>query len=173
MAVKLIAHTTVGAGGSADITLSSIPSTYDDLWLVASLRQSTTNVNGDVWLEFNSDTGSNYSSDFLNGTNNAVSATNQSSQTKMFIRDSNADSTTYPSTFTSFGIYIPRYSNSSYEKQIIIDKARPSTSASVFDVSIGAGLWRNTAAINAIKIIDERGTFVQYSSVSLYGITKF
>ena len=57
----LIASSTVGAGGASSIDFTSIPSTYTDLVIKASLR-SDRNTGSATYLTitFNNDTGSNY-----------------------------------------------------------------------------------------------------------------
>jgi hypothetical protein len=37
-------------------------------------------------------------------------------------------------------------------------------------VSLGSGLWMNTAAVTSIKLSPYSGTFVQYTQFALYGI---
>lgn len=57
-----IATVTVGSGGSSSVTFSSIPSTYTHLQIRGILRdQRATYGNSGPLVQFNSDTGSNYS----------------------------------------------------------------------------------------------------------------
>ena len=57
-----IATTTVGSGGIADVTFSSIPATYTHLQLRGIARTNRADSNQDaVVVRFNSDTGNNYS----------------------------------------------------------------------------------------------------------------
>jgi hypothetical protein len=37
---------------------------------------------------------------------------------------------------------------------------------------LSAALWSNSAAITSVKLIPNAGTFVQYSTATLYGINK-
>jgi len=48
-----IATVTVGAGGATSIDFTSIPSTYTDLQLFASLRDNTSATGKDYKIEFN------------------------------------------------------------------------------------------------------------------------
>jgi hypothetical protein len=61
-----------GTGSSATITFSSIPSTYKHLQIRASYRNTTSG--GGVAMEYNSDTGSNYTNHYLLGTGTAAQA---------------------------------------------------------------------------------------------------
>ena len=69
---------TVGAGGSASVTFSSIPATYKHLQIRGILRSSYSPSNTSMRLTFNSDTGNNYSSHFLMSTGSSVTAGNDS-----------------------------------------------------------------------------------------------
>lgn len=62
-----IETTTLGSA-AANITFSSIPSTYTDLVVVYTLKAET--ASADIYMRFNSDSGSNYSNTILwgNGT---------------------------------------------------------------------------------------------------------
>jgi hypothetical protein len=49
----LIASSTVGSGGAANVTLSSIPSTYTDLKILASTQDSRGAVYGEFTIGYN------------------------------------------------------------------------------------------------------------------------
>ena len=64
-----IASTTLGTA-AASYTFNSIPSTYTDLVLVANIQQVT---NGeDVAIQFNTDTGTNYSRIYVCGSGSSA-----------------------------------------------------------------------------------------------------
>ena len=70
-----IATVTVGAGGSASITFSSIPSTYKHLQIRLFGRTTAANVQSYAKLEFNSDTtGANYYSHYIQADGSTVAA---------------------------------------------------------------------------------------------------
>lgn len=171
MAITLISHTEVGSGGNATITLSSIPSTYDDLWLVCSIRNSDSGSNNyNLEVQFNSDTATNYSRTRLISRNgNTISTSRQQNGTFLDIGSLTPGNANWYATNT---VYIPNYKNTSYNKQFIWDGYSPYNGAGEF-LNVSAGLWRNTAAINSIKIVNSSATtFTQYSTFTLYGITK-
>ena len=58
--MTLIASNTVGSGGVASVTFSSIPATYTDLILKSSSRDTTTSVSAQINIQFNGDTAANY-----------------------------------------------------------------------------------------------------------------
>ncbi len=79
-----IATTTVGSGGTASVTFSSISQTYTHLqirWLMRSNRASGTNDG--LQVRFNSDTGSNYSNHLLYGDGSGAYAAAGANTTSM------------------------------------------------------------------------------------------
>lgn len=171
MAVTLIAHTEVGAGGASSIEFTSIPTTYDDLWLLVSARFSNTNVTfATLYYRFNSDSATNYSRTIVLNNGGTASSSRQTNQTEM--NGLAPSSTTTTSTFGSDSLYIPNYKNSTNHKQVIRDNIWENNSTTEYWVASIAHLWRNTAAVTSIQISNGFYNFVQYSTATLYGITK-
>jgi hypothetical protein len=157
-----IATVTVGAGGTSSIDFTSIPSTYTDLSIVCSLRGNQNANNAFTNIGFNSST-SNFSTRFLQG-NGSVTGTGAG------VRGIGYLSNTYftANSFDSTNVYIPNYAgstNKSFSADSVVENN--ATEAWTFFV---AGLWSNTAAITSIQITPNTGTFVQYSTATLYGI---
>lgn len=155
-----IATTTLGSA-AASYTFTSIPSTYTDLVLVCNWRNS---VGAGYWgqLQFNGDTGSNYSTTVLDG--NGTSATSY-----RYTNDSvgvRIGGTTTANNNPSI-VNIMNYSNTTTFKSQISRYSDASQAAQAF-----ASLWRSTAAITSIKIQIENGTanIVAGSTFTLYGI---
>jgi hypothetical protein len=70
-----IATTTVGAGGAASVTFSSIPSTYTHLQIRMMGKAVDTNIEQyNPRLRFNSDTGANYTVHYFRGYGTTVGA---------------------------------------------------------------------------------------------------
>ena len=145
-----IATTTVSVSTST-VTFSSIPSTYTDIIAIVTPTQG-----GDLWLQFNGDTATNYSSTWLYGS--TPGSTRATNQTNININwSSNAGN--------YLGIIqINNYSNSTTNKTCLIRNGMNGAS-----VDMGAGLWRSTAAINSISF---KGTnnYGVGSILTLYGI---
>lgn len=149
-----IATTTLGSAVST-VTLSSIPSTYTDLILVANLLGSTRT---DGHLQFNGDTGSNYSYTFLYAESSVVTG-RSSTQTDIYIGEVGTNSTNI--------IQVNNYSNTTTNKTLLARAGYPADG-----VAANVGLWRSTAAINAIRIFRNSGTFSIGSTFTLYGIAS-
>jgi hypothetical protein len=160
---ELIASSTVGGGGAADITFSSIPSTYTDLKLLISARYDVSAFNG-YYVAFNGST-LNFTGKYLLG--NGASAS--SASLARYLGTVNGSGTT-ANTFNNAELYIPNYTSSAYKSYSADNVAE--TNATTAYVNLVAGLWSNTAAINSIAITPTSGNFVQYSTAYLYGIKK-
>ena len=161
----LIASSTVGAGGAASITFSSIPSTYTDLLIKTSLRNSGGQNNAS--LTFNSDSGSNYSYKALQGSGSAVTSFGGTSQTQAYGLLEN-DSSYTANTFASTDFYIPNYAGSN-QKSTSSDSVQETNATAAYSFFL-AGLWTGTSAISNIVVNAVNGTFAQYSTAYLYGI---
>lgn len=163
-AYNLIATTTVGSGGAASIDFTSIPATYTDLQIVASVRTDESNTFAALYIKFNNNT-SSYSSRMLFG--NGVSAGSLTKSTTETV-DINAASNT-ASVFTNLSVYIPNYAGGN-NKSFSIDSAHEQNGTAAYAEMTG-NLWSNTSAINQVTFyLASTFKFVQYSSVSLYGI---
>lgn len=162
----LIASSTVGSGGAANIDFTSIPATYTDLLIKISSRTDPAQLPNSLLITFNNNT-SNRSSRRLNGSGSA--AASFSSATLTYASESQGASTT-GSTFANTEIYIPNYAgsnNKSYSADGVMEN-----NATESYVSLWAGLWADTAAITSVKLIPDTGNFVQYSTFYLYGISS-
>jgi len=161
-AYESIATVTVGAGGAATVTFSSIPSTYTHLQ-IRGIMLSTTANHADMQL--NGDTGNNYAAHALEGNGSAVSSFAGTSRANMF-------SIFYtPGTSTGIGggvADILDYTNTN--KNTTVRSLRGTDNNGSGNLSLISGLWMNTAAVTSITLTARGGTFAQYSSFALYGI---
>jgi hypothetical protein len=164
-----IATATAPLLGSANFQFTSIPSTYTDLKIVASVRESAATNAGDVvgYMRFNADTGTtNYSSRFVYGDGTAAaSLTNSGGAFEICLSANTA------STFANSEIYIPNYAGST-AKSWSSDMVTENNATAAF-AALYASLWTGTAAITTITL-SPRSTlsFAQYSTATLYGISK-
>lgn len=174
MAVTLIAHTEVGSGGAANIEFTSIPGTYDDLWLIVSGRWNTAaTFSTTTRIEINGSSASDYSQTWLRGTGTSVSSTRHSAQTSWRATNDPAATAT-ASTFGNMSVYIPAYKNTSNFKQAVMEFASENNSSTDYWIGCTGALWRSTSAVTSLKILEaSASSLVQYSTATLYGITKF
>ena len=161
-----IATYTVPSGGVASYTFSNIPQTYTDLRLVASTRDTNgTSNNGGFFVQFNSDTGSNYSNRWLQSTGAAANSQNQLSKTSLYFGGYGGLDTAgnTGNVFSAVEMYVPNYTSGS-QKTICCEDS----GASAY-TNLEAGLWTGTTPITTIKITGTT-SFAQYSTFTLYGI---
>lgn len=162
-----IATTTVGSGGVASVTFSSIPSTYTDLVLKISFRTTAAVVANIGYITFNADA-TGYSHKFVQGDGSGTSSggyTGANSKNVGIISGSSATA----NTFANNEIYIPNYTSSNY-KSYSVDSVGENNATTSYAMLL-AGLWSNTAAITSIKLEEQNGaTIAQYSTFTLYGI---
>jgi hypothetical protein len=159
-----IATTTLGSA-AADVTFSSISGAYTDLVLIVSGRSARAATDDSLYIQFNSDTASNYSYTELKGNGSTASSARASSQT--FLRPAaNIDAASQPAgTFTPVIISINNYSNTTTYKTAL---SRNNMAAA--EVTAVVGLWRSTSAITTIKVYAASANLATGSTFTLYGI---
>lgn len=171
----LIQRITVGAAGAVSVTFNSIPQTgYTDLKIVVSARTTVALIDTYFNCNFNGDSGANYSqrSVYQGNTGNATS--NSFSAVNNLYVNSVVGANATASTFSNVEMYIPNYAGSTY-KSMSQDGANEHNAANPttrFN-PLSAGLWSSTAAITSIALSTASGTWVQYSTFSLYGIAAY
>jgi hypothetical protein len=168
-----IATTTLGTA-TASVTFSTISGAYTDLVLVCNIQGiNTVSEAAALYLEYNSDSGSNYSSTRLMGNGSITSSTHYSNQTSNFIGLFPAF-TTAGSKFGPQIIHLQDYSNSTTYKTILSRFNSDGTGVSGEDrVGAFVGLWRSTAAITTIDLTSSAsGGFATGSTFTLYGIAS-
>jgi len=159
-----IATTTVGSGGTATITFSSISGSYKHLQI--RVLSNDTSGNNNNFMRFNSDTASNYSWHYLQGDGATATAGASTSQTAMICGKTGV-------TATGNGVAvidILDYADANKYKTI------RSLSGTDYNNSNGrlfysSGNWRSASAVTTITLTNDSGTnFAEYSSFALYGI---
>jgi hypothetical protein len=164
---ELIASSTVGSGGAADIEFTSIPSAFTDLVLKLSLRDDQSGNWGNVRIQFAGITSGVYSERTVYGTGSGAASFSNSSQAfNATVYDNQATSTS--STFGNAEVYIPNAASSN-NKSFSTDSVTENNATSAIAI-LGAGLMANTSAVSSIKIYTVSGLFVQHSTAYLYGV---
>jgi hypothetical protein len=153
----IASHTLSSSAASYEFT--SIPGTFTDLIVVVTGGASgATNL----WMQFNSDTGSNYSMTRVSGNGSAASSTRGSSLTE--IRWTGQSYIVDEDKFNAI-IQIQSYANTNVFKSAL---GRLNLADGGLDAVVG--LWRSTSAISAVKAFVSSGTFDSGSTFSLYGL---
>jgi len=144
---------------AATVTFSSIPSTYTDLIAVVNGQITS---DSQIRMQFNSDTGTNYSATMLFGDGSAAYSIRVSSETSMNIGGVGTE-------FGTTVIHFMNYSNTTTYKTVLGNYRM--TSSSYGETGAKVGLWRSTAAINSISfILPGSRVYFPGSNITLYGI---
>lgn len=162
MSVTLISTVTVGAGGAGSIDFTSIPQTYTDLYLVIGVRSNTT---GNTEFQFKLNGSDPTSAKVLRGSGSTASSTSN-----LNIFAPAAGNTA--NTFSNIAITIPNYAGTTNKSVSVDATTENNVAASQVTQEIHAMYYSSSAGVTSISIVDAYGIWVQYSSASLYGITK-
>jgi hypothetical protein len=153
-------YSTTISSNTSSITFSNIPTTFTDLVLKISVISTSTNQNY-IHLQYNGDTGSNYSTTIMSGTSTTPVSARFNNRTNFNI-DYFATPNTEISTRT---VQIQNYSNTTTFKTGLVRANRAG-----LGVDVTAGVWRSTAPITSIKITHDTAQFAAGSTITLYGI---
>jgi hypothetical protein len=158
------------SASASSVTFSNIPATYTHLQIKSFARSTRTSTGGfdQAFVRFNGDSGTNYSSHYLEA--NGTSATAGGSADISNIWGAvNMPWAGY--TANSFGVGvldILDYANT--------NKNKTAKTLAGFDangsgfLTLWSGSWRNNSAITSITLVAQNHLFAEYSSFSLYGI---
>ena len=170
-AFESIATTTVGSGGAANITFSSIAATYTHLQIRGIIRGTTAtpDYNG-LRIQLNGDTGSNYAWHELVGSGATAAAYSGSSTTYMDDIGILTGGTNTANIFGANIIDILDYASTTKTKTVRSLSGQDSNNT-YGAIRLSSGLWNSTSAVTSIKLFyGASSTIAEYSSFALYGI---
>lgn len=169
MTMQLIQTTTAGSGGAATIEFTSIPQTATDLLITVSGRSVNAVVPDSLYITVNSSS-SGYANQYFTG-NGSLSAAGTYGSSGIILNGGLAGGSTTSNTFSNSSIYIANYTSSSakaFSLEAVIEN-----NATEGRLNIQSGSWSGTTAITSIQIAcGGGGNIAQYSTISLYAITK-
>jgi hypothetical protein len=158
----LIASNTVGSGGVATVTFSSIPATYTDLLVKGSVRCSVSANYEDLYLQFNA---SGITRRMRVGGNGTVAFSDVYSNNTPGIA---VGASASANIFSNFDLYIPNYAGSAYKSMNYDTVTENNATAAV--AQMVTATWDSSSAITSITFNIPTHTLLQYSSFYLYGI---
>jgi hypothetical protein len=162
---KLIAKANLGSA-AADITFTSIPATYTDLYLVVSAR---TAASDNVLMQFNGST-TNYTYRIIRGSGSAASSLTNTTFGWSGAAIDLGYTTSTADRFASHEAYIPNYAGST-NKSVSTTGAQEDNTTTAY-ITAGAGLWSDTSAITSIKLYGYNGNLQANTTAYLFGISK-
>jgi hypothetical protein len=156
---------------ATSITFSSIPATYTDLVIRASVRDNVNSNGAAIAMTFNGST-TNYSGKIIYGDGVTPASTNLAGLTYGWAGTANYANYT-ANTFASHEIYIPSYTSSNYKSYSAFSVVETNASLAEYMVQT-AGLWQGTTAISSINLAlsSANSIFAAGSSFYLYGISN-
>ena len=160
----LLERIQVGEAGAASVTFNNIPqSGYTDLKIAISSRST---ASGDFRMYvYPKGLSTNLTSINLYATGSSAASNTYSNGAIGFFVNAN-DQTA--STFGNGEIYFPNYTSSNY-KSFSVDGVTETNGTGAYS-GLSAGLWSSTAAITSLTLQPTSGSFMQYSTFSLYGL---
>lgn len=161
----LISSNVLGSN-TTTVTLSSIPSTYTDLVLRASTRDTLNQTAPSVNIRINSDSSALYSETNLQGDGSTASSDRTSNSTITYPGFHPGAAST-ANTFSNFEIYFPNYTVSQ-NKSFGISFVGENDNITAY-IHTKAELYRSTAAISTLTLTCG-SQFATGSSFYLYGI---
>ena len=160
------------SSSAASVTFSSIPATYTDLVIRASVRGDSAAAAVNMKVLLNNDTTTNYSgtSVYNSGTTgDSLQVSNTASPYSGLI---NADTST-SNTFSNIEIYIPDYLSTTSKPFNTAFAPESNTTGGVgYSNWVSAQLYRGTSAVTRIDLILNGGNLMATSSFYLYGISN-
>jgi hypothetical protein len=164
----LIQSATVGAGGSASINFTSIPSTFYNLNILLSLRSTNAVTGQNPFITVNGSTSNFTWRNWYARNGGAVPVPSQSGSDNQFGTTNGANSGA--NVFGNFSAWIPDYAGSK-QKSFISDSI-VEQNATVGDLSMWGLFWNDTSAITSISFAPDVGVWAQHSTAYLYGIKR-
>lgn len=162
-----------GTGSSGTITFSSIPSTYKHLQIRALTKINATGNTYDAQIQFNSDTGSNYTQHQILGDGASVTLDANANLTSIYTQDFTLGTASGAITnvmSTAIIDIIDYASTSKYKTVKVINGFDTNRStAPVGQMRLFSGLWRSTSAISSITITCNTN-WANTTTFALYGI---
>ncbi len=168
-ATWLIQRTTLTTN-TATVTFSSIPATYQHLQIRIMSRCTRGAANGNLILNINSDTGTNYAYHDLSGDGTSATASGSATQARMDLSRSPGTSVT-ADIFAGTIIDIHDYANTSKNKTVRSFFGYDNNSAvTLGNVGLRSGVWLSTNAVTTLAFTSaSSSSFTAGSTFALYG----
>ena len=164
----LISSQTLGSS-AASVTFNSIPATYTDLVVRASVKYSEDSEYNTLKITLNGSSSAVYSTIRLIGNGSAASSSQTSGATTGFAYNyMNGNASNMTNVYSSFELYLPNYLSSTI-KPLSTVLAYEKNATGAF-ISANASLFNNTSAITSLTLTPGSPDFIATSSFYLYGI---
>jgi hypothetical protein len=159
-----ISTTTVGVAGASTIDITGIPSTYKHIQIRGLIKATT---GSQVNFRLNSDSTANYARHGLAGDGASIASYGNAN----FTYFSALNYTGLPTAANIFGtvvIDIFDYADTNKRKTVRVFCGQDSNGGG--EIGLNSGVWFSTSAVTSVNLSLPSGNFVQYSTLSIYGI---
>jgi hypothetical protein len=162
-------YTQTVSGTPGTVTFNNIPQTYTDLLVKISARSSVSAANSEMYITYNGDLGSNYSTTWLTGNGSSASSSRGSNNGAVVTIQINGATST-SNTFGSIDVYTPNYTSSLFKQTTVEGVIENNTTA--HDSRLISYLYRSNAPLTSTTFSAVGGAFVAGSTFTLYGISR-
>tara|TARA_R100001086_G_scaffold236795_1_gene160458 strand:- start:708 stop:1241 length:534 start_codon:yes stop_codon:yes gene_type:complete len=171
--VEVISHTKLGSAQKS-FTVSSIPATYDHLYIVGSLQSDRSNAIDSCNIKLNA-SASGYAKQSLESVHGGPDAAHTSSAAQTEHRyliaatnggyDSGAG-------FSSLEVWIPNYADTNFQQNYLVELSLQGNTTTNYEwwQSQDACMWDTSAAIHTFYVEADVGDFNTNSCLTVYGI---
>ena len=164
-----IASVTVGSGGVASVTFSSIPQTYTDLLIKGSARSLRASDEDGMAFGINGGGATNWLLLSANGSSASSGTLSSLGFGAAFVgRIPGANATA--NTFGSFELYLPNYTSNT-AKSYSTDAVTENNGTTAY-MSFLAAYQSSTATVSSVILLASNANLAQNSTFTLYGIKK-
>lgn len=172
LAGTVLAAGTVASGGVASIDVGSIPATYRHLEIELLARSEAAAAGDGLRLRFNGDTGNNYHSQRLTGSDSTAAATAAAAAAFITIgQDALPAASAEAGRAGLCRIWVPNYANTTWHKIISSNTGRfQADAAGGFSVSTQTAIWENTAAVTSLSLFAGAGDIAEGSIYRVIGV---
>jgi hypothetical protein len=160
--IQTVFYSTSSGG---DVVFSSIPNNYRHLQVRIFARDTRAAVDSTWFMQFNSDTGNNYSYQGMNANGSSISSISSLNTNSMqgIVSGANSGSSRYGAAV------IDVFDSNQTNKYKSVSYQSGYTNNGSGNIYTVAGTWRSQSAISTITI-KPNTAFAQYSHIALYGI---
>jgi hypothetical protein len=156
---------------TASVSFAGIPTGYKHLQIrgIARSAAASAGANAGIYVQFNGDTGSNYSLHYLYGNGTSALAYASTSQTSIFTSPMNPTAGDATYLVAPHITDILDYSSTSKYKTVRTLAGSDNNNVTTQRISLNSGLWMSTSAISSITLFME-GSFASTTQLALYGV---
>ena len=170
---EIINHSELGSAASS-VSFSSIPATYQHLYLVGSVRSThDNNVTGSA-ITINDDSGSNYTLSVIFTTGSGMNASEETGRSNFPYAMDGVGGSAVANAFATTELFLLNYASTSMYMGMIggasVTTAEAYVDETVYAQNVVHGHWESTAAVNKITIASGSSNWAQYTAFTLYGL---